>query len=543
MSSANRGVVGAILAGGRASRMWPYSLRVPKPLVSAGGRVLLSYAFECLARSGITESFLLYRDQAVLDYARTEGCRGLSIRPILDEGQPGTAAALRLLPLAPDVHTIVVMTGDMIQQVDVRDALVVHERAGNVLTLAVAGVPAGVWDGDVVTVRDDGSITSYAQIGEPRHGEVLGSVGIQVISVAALAEGIPEGAEHMSDFIRHLVLTGSRVGVWRTDALPWDCSSLAEVGEGNRLLLERQFPFEAGRYHHSSAKLIDPTAYVSSDAVVIEPVRIGRGSAVMQGAVVRGPTTLGDGVVVGAGAILESCTVFDGTRVPDGFVVSGGVIDGGRLGHGELNEAGWPPSEVQLSTVLAGYASGCYPQDDDPLGPLNWYERESRGIVQVQEFRESPSVARHLRKHAYVRTINQSFEEVVEWCAEPRTYGSPWLSGRLKEMYLALFRSGFARSYELWRDDALEAAWLCVTLGRACFAESGQHRSSGSGVAAADFMLRELRSEGFVLCDLQRLPEHMLRFGAKLISRSEYLAELSSALRPMDVSIRPNAVT
>ena len=91
---------------------------------------------------------------------------------------------------------------------------------------------------------------------------------------------------------------------------------------------------------------IDPGAFVHPEAVVIGAVRIGPGSTVWPGAVLRGdndvitvgertsvqdgvvvhvsqgvPTTIGSAVVIGHNATLEGCTVEDGALVGAGSVV------------------------------------------------------------------------------------------------------------------------------------------------------------------------------------------------------------------------------
>lgn len=128
--------------------------------------------------------------------------------------------------------------------------------------------------------------------------------------------------------------------------------------------------------HLLSAPQVHADAFVAPNATVVGDVRIGEGSSVWFGAVLRGdvqairvgrgsniqdlsvvhastnglPTTLGDHVTVGHAAILHSCTLHDhafvgfGARVLDGAVVeadgmlaAGAVLTPGKvLGAGEL---------------------------------------------------------------------------------------------------------------------------------------------------------------------------------------------------------------
>lgn len=108
---------------------------------------------------------------------------------------------------------------------------------------------------------------------------------------------------------------------------------------------------------------IDPTAYVHPDATVIGDVRIGPGSSVWPGAVLRGdygtitvgsktsiqdgtvlhatadkPTTIGSECVIGHIAHLEGCTIEDHCLVGSGSIVLHDVIvrSGGLVGAGAV---------------------------------------------------------------------------------------------------------------------------------------------------------------------------------------------------------------
>jgi carbonic anhydrase/acetyltransferase-like protein (isoleucine patch superfamily) len=99
--------------------------------------------------------------------------------------------------------------------------------------------------------------------------------------------------------------------------------------------------------------VIDPTAYVHPDAVVIGSVTIGAHSSIWPGAVIRAddgpitigartsiqdgsvlhttvvfPTTVGDGCVVGHIVHLEGCIVEDGALVGNGSVVLHNAVVG-----------------------------------------------------------------------------------------------------------------------------------------------------------------------------------------------------------------------
>ncbi len=106
-----------ILAAGRGERLRPLTDRVPKPLLVAGGRALVEWQVESLARAGFTDLVVNYAHLGtMIEDALGDGRRfGARIRyspesPAL-ETAGGIAKALALLPREPflvvssDIHT------------------------------------------------------------------------------------------------------------------------------------------------------------------------------------------------------------------------------------------------------------------------------------------------------------------------------------------------------------------------------------------------------------------------------------------------------
>jgi MurNAc alpha-1-phosphate uridylyltransferase len=104
-----------ILAAGRGERMRPLSDAVPKPLLEAGGKPLVAWQIEALARAGFTRlvvnaSHLADKLVAALGDGTRFGVRiAWSIEPEPLEVAGGIATALPLLPPGPAL----VVSGDL----------------------------------------------------------------------------------------------------------------------------------------------------------------------------------------------------------------------------------------------------------------------------------------------------------------------------------------------------------------------------------------------------------------------------------------------
>jgi NDP-mannose synthase len=129
-----------ILAGGRGTRLAPYTSVLPKPLMPVGDRAILEIVVAQLALSGISKisfcvGYLSHLIRAVFDNGRVDnGARAVEIDYVQEYEALGTAAPLRLVGGLD--QTFIAMNGDVLTDLDYRDLVAHHRASGNVLTIA-----------------------------------------------------------------------------------------------------------------------------------------------------------------------------------------------------------------------------------------------------------------------------------------------------------------------------------------------------------------------------------------------------------------------
>jgi leucyl/phenylalanyl-tRNA--protein transferase len=142
------------------------------------------------------------------------------------------------------------------------------------------------------------------------------------------------------------------------------------------------------------------------------------------------------------------------------------------------------------------------------------------------------SLKRVLRAAPFDCGFDTAFAEVIRACAGPRR-GQPdtWLTPEMIAAYERMHRLGLAHSVEARRGGHLAGGLYGLALGGAFFGESMFYREPDASKAALVFLAGELVKNGFTLVDCQQTTPHMLRFGAKEVSRAEFTARLAVALR------------
>jgi leucyl/phenylalanyl-tRNA--protein transferase len=189
-------------------------------------------------------------------------------------------------------------------------------------------------------------------------------------------------------------------------------------------------------------------------------------------------------------------------------------------------------SRLDPDTLVRAYSIGIFPmaeaRDDDSVF---WVEPRRRGVIPLDGFHLSRSLAKTLKREAFTHSADRDFEGVLRACAEP-TPDRPdtWINETIVAAYTALHRRGQAHSIECWQDGALVGGLYGVKLGGAFFGESMFSRATDASKAAMAHLVARLRAGGFALLDTQFLTPHLSSLGGIEISRSAYRAQLGSAL-------------
>src|SRR6202521_3299482 len=96
---AQSGRLAVILAGGKGTRLKPFTMTIPKPLLPLGDMPILEIVIEQLIAAGVSRIVLTLGHMAdlMLTSSGTGGRLGVKIEPILEREPLGTAGSLRVI--------------------------------------------------------------------------------------------------------------------------------------------------------------------------------------------------------------------------------------------------------------------------------------------------------------------------------------------------------------------------------------------------------------------------------------------------------------
>jgi len=208
-----------ILAGGRGTRLQPYTSVLPKPLMPVGDRAILEVVIRQLARAGFSDVTLSVGHLAhLIEAVFGDGHKhDVKIRYVREDVPLGTAGSLRIVPDLSE--TFLMLNGDLVTTLDYRDLVRAHRASGNLLTIATTARQVEIDYGVLGLELGTGETSRIVHIDEKPRIVVTVSMGIYVIEPEVL-DFIPQGAYFdFPDLVGKLLRAHQQVGAYDHDGL------------------------------------------------------------------------------------------------------------------------------------------------------------------------------------------------------------------------------------------------------------------------------------------------------------------------------------
>jgi NDP-mannose synthase len=195
-----------ILAGGKGTRLAPYTTVLPKPLIPVGDLPILEIMLRQLKTYGFTDIVLCvgYLSDLLEAYFGNGSKLGLSITYSHENEPLGTAGPLGLVSGLD--QTFFVMNGDLLSSIDFGAMLRFHRTHGQSATVGLADKTVKI-DLGVIEISPGDVVAEYIE--KPSYTYKV-SMGIYVFEPSILRYIKDAGRLDLPDLIKYLVRDGER---------------------------------------------------------------------------------------------------------------------------------------------------------------------------------------------------------------------------------------------------------------------------------------------------------------------------------------------
>jgi NDP-sugar pyrophosphorylase family protein len=210
-----------VLAGGRGTRLAPYTSVLPKPLMPIGERAILEIVVEQLESHGIKDitfcvGYLSHLIRTLFDN-RANG--HVNITYVHEQEALGTAGPLRLVDDLEE--TFIVMNGDVLTTLDYRDLVRSHREMGNAVTIATRERTIKI-DYGVLAVENERTAARIVRFEEKPELHSSVSMGVYVFEPWVL-DYVPSDQHHdFPELVQSLLRNGVPVGAYPFDGMWFD---------------------------------------------------------------------------------------------------------------------------------------------------------------------------------------------------------------------------------------------------------------------------------------------------------------------------------
>lgn len=195
-----------IMAGGKGTRMEPFTNVLPKPLIPIGNKTMLEYIIDEYRKYQIEDFYLTINYKGNLIKAYFDGTeREYNINYIQETDYLGTAGSLKLIKEVPD--RFIVSNCDIIVKADYNNVIKFHEETNSIITILSSiqhhAIPYGV-----IEFENGGQVTN---IKEKPEFTIPINTGVYILEREAW-DYIPENKLfHMTHLIEALIQDGKKV--------------------------------------------------------------------------------------------------------------------------------------------------------------------------------------------------------------------------------------------------------------------------------------------------------------------------------------------
>jgi NDP-sugar pyrophosphorylase family protein len=299
----------AILIGGQGTRLRPFTLESPKPLLPVLNRPFLEYQFRVLRAHGVRDVALCTSYRAS-DFRRAfgDGRRlGLNLRYVRETIPLGTGGAVKNAEALLGGGTALILNGDVLNAFDLRAFLRFHRARRAEISIALTRVKDPTAFGLVLT-DDKGYVRRFIE--KPSWDEVETNTinaGAYLFEPSVLAH-IPAGKVYSLErgLFPERLAAGARLGGWVAPGYWIDIGTVEKYLQIHLDILTGRAPFKHGEGVRALRGYDGATVAAGPDARVQPFARFS------------GAVSLGRGVRIGRGAQLSDCVVLDGATIGDG---------------------------------------------------------------------------------------------------------------------------------------------------------------------------------------------------------------------------------
>ena len=325
-----------IMAGGKGTRLRPLTFTRPKPMIPLVNRPIIQHTVERLKSMGFEDIVMTlnYRSDTVKEHFQDGSSMGVNINYSVEESPRGTGGSvLKAKKYIKD--TFLVLSGDVISNVNFKDVLKFHKDKGAVATLVLTPVEDPSHFG-IAVLDEDSKIINYLE--KPSADQVFSKIantGIYIFEpeIFNFFDDKKGEMDFSNEIFPRLIEEDAGIygyvfdGYWNDVGRP-ETYLKATYDILNRKIHQKIYKKRAKQSIGKIGNIwMGKNIHIGRKVRIDGPVVIGNNCFLDDGSKLSQGTVIGDGVYIGKNSTIQGSVILSDSVVKENSFLSGCIID------------------------------------------------------------------------------------------------------------------------------------------------------------------------------------------------------------------------
>ena len=187
---------------------------------------------------------------------------------------------------------------------------------------------------------------------------------------------------------------------------------------------------------------------------------------------------------------------------------------------------------LKSERIIEAYKQGIFPWFNQHE-PILWWSPDPRLVLFPDDLKISSSLSKKIKKNNYQFEVDKNFLSVIKSCSEVKRkdQDGTWIDERIINAYSELHQMKIAHSFEIYFNGNLVGGLYGIILDDVFFGESMFHYETDASKIAFVLAIQYLENMGVKMIDCQMKTKHLLSFGAKEITRNQFIRLLNNYIK------------
>lgn len=187
---------------------------------------------------------------------------------------------------------------------------------------------------------------------------------------------------------------------------------------------------------------------------------------------------------------------------------------------------------LKAERIIEAYKQGIFPWFNHNE-PILWWSPDPRLVLFPDDLKISSSLSKKIKKNNYQFEIDKNFISVIKSCSEVKRkdQDGTWIDERIIKAYSELYQMEIAHSFEIYFNENLVGGLYGIILDNVFFGESMFYYETDASKIAFVLAVQYLKNIGVKMIDCQMKTKHLLSFGAKEITRNQFIQLLNTYIK------------